>query len=129
MKHYTTGTSSRARSLRRNATDAELLLWRKLRENFPDAKFRRQSPIGPYFADFLSHRHTLIIEVDGGQHVHNAEQDARRNAFLRSQGFTVIRFWNHQVVQDTDGVLDTIASRVNDHASHALTGQNERRHP
>ena len=129
MKGYRTGTSSRARSLRRNATDAEQLLWRKLRENFPDAKFRRQSPIGPYFADFLSYRQTLVIEVDGGQHAGNADYDVRRTAFIEAQGFTVLRFWNHDVLQTSDSVLAVIAGHVNDRAPRALTGQNERRHP
>ncbi len=129
MKDYKTGTTDRARSLRRNATEAERLLWRKLRENLPNAKFRRQSPIGPYFADFLSHRHKLIVEVDGGQHADQANQDARRTAFLEAQTYAVIRFWNHDVLQNPDGVLHTIAARVNDRAPHALTGQNERRHP
>ena len=90
MKAYDiapSGSVKRARRLRRDATEAEKLLWRRLREAFPDAKFRRQSPVGPYIADFLSFGHELIVEVDGGQHALQTERDARRTAFLEGQGF------------------------------------------
>jgi very-short-patch-repair endonuclease len=98
-----------ARALRRNATDAETKLWRALREKLPAAKFRRQVPIGSYFADFVSHSARLMIEVDGGQHAERAEQDAARTRYFESQGYRVLRFWNHDVLENTNGVLETIS--------------------
>src|SRR3546814_1615278 len=71
-------TPFRARELRRHATEAEKLLWRALREAFPTAKFRRQVPLGPYFADFCSHAARLVIEVDGGQHADARDYDTAR---------------------------------------------------
>ena len=103
------GTVQRARELRKNATDAEKRMWRALRENFPDAKFRRQVPIGSYFADFLSFSMKLVIEVDGGQHGEAREYDARRTAFIEAQGYRVIRFWNNDVLGNTEGVIAAIS--------------------
>ena len=103
------GTVQRARELRKNATDAEKRMWRALRENFPDAKFRRQVPIGSYFADFLSFSMKLVIEVDGGQHGEAQEYDARRTAFIEAQGYRVIRFWNNDVLGNTEGVIAAIS--------------------
>ena len=77
------------------------------------AKFRRQVPIGPYIADFLSAEARLIVEVDGGQH--GAEADAERTVFLEAQGFKVIRFWNHEVLGNLNGVLETIAAHLPPH--------------
>ena len=102
------GTTHRARTLRRDATDAERLLWRALRENFATAHFRRQVPLGPYFADFASHRHRLVIEVDGGQHGVATTYDATRTAFLESQGYRVIRFWNPDVLHNIEGTITQI---------------------
>jgi very-short-patch-repair endonuclease len=96
--------------LRKNATDAEKRLWRALRESFPEAKFRRQSLVSPYYPDFLSFRHMLIVEVDGGQH--SEEVDARRTLFLEAKGYRVIRFWNNEVLSNTDGVLQVIAQAL-----------------
>ena len=110
MKGYDkapSGTVDRARRLRRDATDAEKRLWRALREAFPDAKFRRQSPVGPYFADFLSFRHKLIVEADGGQHT--IEADAARTRFLEREGYRVLRFWNNDVLANTEGVIAQIS--------------------
>lgn len=102
------GSVDRARSQRRNATDAEKRLWRSLREQLPQAKFRRQSIVGPFYPDFLSFRHMLIVEVDGGQH--NEEIDADRTRFLEARGFRVIRFWNHEVLGNTQGAIEAIAN-------------------
>lgn len=106
------GAVDRARRLRRDMTDAERLLWRGLRKAFPEAKFRRQTPIGPYIADFLTFRHRLVIEVDGGQHADATEADARRTRYMEAEDFQVIRFWNSKVMDNVDGVLDTIASHL-----------------
>jgi primosomal protein N' (replication factor Y) len=97
-----------ARRLRREMTDAERRLWAHLRNRgLGGHKIRRQHQIGPYIADFYSEQHKLIIEVDGSQHVGSAS-DARRTAWLRSRGYRVIRFWNNDVLSNTDGVLDAI---------------------
>jgi very-short-patch-repair endonuclease len=75
-------------------------------------KFKRQKPIGRYIVDFICIEHQLIIEVDGGQHSDQMEYDDERTAGLESQGFTVLRFWNHQVLQEMDGVLERIRQAV-----------------
>ncbi|MFC3440158.1 endonuclease domain-containing protein [Sphingobium rhizovicinum] len=103
----------RARELRRAATDAEKRLWALLRQRLPAAKFRRQVPLGPYFADFASHAGRLILEIDGGQH--DEATDADRTAFLNGEGYHVIRFWNHDVMQNPEGVLATIAAAFTPH--------------
>ncbi|WP_439484589.1 endonuclease domain-containing protein [Blastomonas fulva] len=103
------GTVSRARQLHRDATDAERVLWLALRENFPAARFRRQVPIGPYYADFLSFRAKLVIEVDGGQHDLQTEYDAARTRFIEAQGYRVIRLWNSDVLPDPEGVVNEIS--------------------
>ena len=115
MKGYDkapSGSVERARRLRRDATDAEKCLWRALREAFPDAKFRRQTPVGPYIADFLSFRHKLIIEVDGGQHT--PEADAIRTRYLEREGYRIRRFWNNDVLANTEGVLALISLSLSD---------------
>jgi len=103
------GSVARARRLRRNSTDAERKLWRALRSKLPQLKWRRQMPVGPYFADFACFAEKLVVEVDGGQHARAAEQDFRRTEFLESQGYRVIRFWNNDVLANTAGVLERIA--------------------
>jgi very-short-patch-repair endonuclease len=109
------GTVPRSRALRRSTTDAEKRLWRALREKLPEAKFRRQVPLGPYFADFVSHSAKLVIEVDGGQHAEQEAQDARRTAFLNGEGYRVIRFWNNEVMEQLEGVLSVIAAALPPH--------------
>jgi very-short-patch-repair endonuclease len=121
-RHRPSGTVSRARALRRNATDAEKALWSGLREAFPSARFRRQVPIGPYFVDFFSFSARLIVEVDGGQHAEAAEYDAARTRHLQEQGFEVLRFWNHDVLTNLDGVLGMIAERLSPSPSQASPG-------
>jgi very-short-patch-repair endonuclease len=97
-----------ARELRRNSTDAERTLWRLLRDRrLEGVKFRRQVPIGPFVADFASIAHRLILEIDGGQHA-ESPSDARRDAFLASEGWRVLRFWNNDVMQNRDGVQESI---------------------
>jgi len=75
-------------------------------------KFRRQVPLGPYFADFACMEKRLIVELDGGQHAEQADRDAQRSAYLRQQGFTVLRFWNDQVLRGTDVVLEEILRQL-----------------
>lgn len=107
-RSYTAGTGT-ARRLRVNATDAERLLWRGLREALPQVKFRRQVPIGPYVVDFCAHAARLIVEVDGGQHADNA-RDAERTAYLEAAGYRVLRFWNNEVLTNLTSVLQSVAS-------------------
>ena len=108
--HQPSGTVDRARDLRRNSTDVEKKLWRALREQLPDVKWRRQMPVGPYFVDLACFAQRLIIELDGGQHT--PETDAARTRFLESQGYRVLRFWNNDVADNCDGVIATIAMAV-----------------
>jgi very-short-patch-repair endonuclease len=97
------------RHLRTNPTDAERLLWQHLRlKRLGNFRFRRQRPIGPYICDFACVRSRLIVELDGSQHAENLAFDARRDAFLRANGFRVLRFWNADVLHRTESVLDTI---------------------
>jgi adenine-specific DNA-methyltransferase len=102
-------TTARARELRKNPTQAESVLWKHLRYRQLDGhKFRRQVPIGPYIADFMSLENRLIIEVDGGHHPDRAAYDSERTTWLQSQGFCVLRFWNNQVLQDIESVKEAI---------------------
>ncbi|MGB6056258.1 MAG: endonuclease domain-containing protein [Burkholderiaceae bacterium] len=98
-----------AKELRSHQTDAEQRLWYHLRAHrLMDLKFKRQKPVGPYIVDFICHEIQLVIEVDGGQHQEAAEYDRRRDAWLRERGYQVLRFWNNEVMQQTDGVLEAI---------------------
>jgi len=104
-----------SRRLRSSATDAETRLWGQLwRIPIKGTHFRRQVPIGRYFADFACHQIRLIIELDGSQHGedHARRYDSERSAFLESQGYQVIRFWNAEVSDELDAVLDTIFAIV-----------------
>jgi len=106
------GTVSRARALRRDATDAEKALWAGLRRAFRGVKFRRQVPIGPYFADFLCLSARLVIEVDGGQHDEAKTYDDARTRIIAAQGHRLIRYWNNDVLTNLDGVLADVASHL-----------------
>jgi very-short-patch-repair endonuclease len=97
-----------ARKLRLNATDVERKLWRALRESGLPWRFRRQHPIGRYIADFACPARKLVIELDGGQHAAQEETDDVRTAELARYGYRVIRFWNNDVVENLDGVMETI---------------------
>lgn len=110
--HLTPATVLRSRELRRNATEAERILWRGLQAAVPDARFRRQPPLGPYYPDFASHRCRLVIELDGGQHTETIEYDAARTRFLNAQGYQVLRFWNSDVMTNLQGVLTQIAAAL-----------------
>jgi len=102
-----------ARRLRKNQTDAERRLWNRLRNRtLAGHKFRRQYVIGPYTCDFVCIGKLLVIEIDGGQHALQVERDEDRTAYLRSQGFTVMRFWNHEVLVETEAVLEKILAAV-----------------
>lgn len=96
-------------------TDAERILWHHLwRIPVEGTHFRKQVPIGPFYADFLSHRLKLVVEVDGFHHAEEEQlaHDARRTDWLASQGYRVLRFWNHEIREELDSVLDTIYAVV-----------------
>src|ERR1700728_4658021 len=103
---------SRARSMRGTPTDSELRLWRLLRDRrLNGIKFRPQVPIGPYIVDFLCVGAKLIVEADGSQHAESLP-DKARDAYLESQGWKVLRFWNNEVLQNREGVLETILAHA-----------------
>jgi len=98
-----------ARHLRRRMTDAERLLWYRLRgRRFAAIKFRRQEPIGKYVADFVCQEARLIVELDGGQHAVHRRYDKHRDAWLRRQGYRVLRFPDNVVLKELDAVLEAI---------------------
>lgn len=113
--HVTKIARARARSLRRDSTDAERIIWNALRAHrLGGVSFRRQTPIGPYVADFVCHTAKLVIEIDGGQHFEPAhmKHDARRAAYLSAKGFRTLRFNNYDVMTNRQGVLETIAAAI-----------------
>jgi very-short-patch-repair endonuclease len=107
----------RARTLRRDMTEAEQKLWWHLRHlPVEGTHFRRQATIGPYFADFACHHHPSVIEVDGSQHGDAAglSADDKRTAFLTSSGYRVLRFWNNEVLDDIDAVMEVIHAALSE---------------
>jgi very-short-patch-repair endonuclease len=110
MRGANAGTTKLSRRLRRNGTIAEQRLWNRLRSRaLCGMKFVRQEPVGPHIVDFVCREYRLIIEVDGGQHC-DRERDVIRDRWLREHDYHVLRFWNNEVIENTDGVLETIAS-------------------
>jgi len=105
--------TERSRQLRKNLTEVEQFVWAKLRSRrFAGYKFRRQMPIGPYIADFVCLEARLILELDGGQHMEQKQYDMARTQWLQSQGFEVLRFWNHEVLEDWETVEEEIYRRL-----------------
>lgn len=102
-------TRARARRLRHEQTEVERRLWQQLRSRqLHHAKFRRQHPVGPFITDFCCPAYRLVIELDGGQHATQADADGLRSAFLVGQRYQVLRFWNHEVMEDLETVLQKI---------------------
>ena len=100
---------TRARELRKNPTEAEKVLWSELRyRQLCGYRFRRQRPIGTYIVDFVCLESRLVIELDGGQHLESGCYDAARTSDLNGRGFSVIRFWNNQVLAEIEGVKEAI---------------------
>ena len=98
-----------AKSLRKNATRVETILWSQLRaKQFEGLKFRRQQPIDEFIVDFVCFEKKLIIELDGGQHAQAREEDRKRDKSLTEKGYTVLRFWNNEVLENLAGVLEVI---------------------
>ncbi len=101
------------RDLRMNQSDAEKRIWRHLRNRqMHGAKFRRQIAIDPYIVDFICTDCMLIVELDGGQHADQIDYDEKRTKFLESRGYRVLRFWNNDVLANTEGVLEVIMSAL-----------------
>ena len=108
-------TQKRSRVLRNQSTDAERHLWQRLRNRQLEGhRFRRQVPIGSYIADFACLEAKLVIELDGSQHQQSSAYDERRDNELRTQGFRVMRFWDNQVFQETDAMLEEILKALNE---------------
>ena len=116
-KQPTTQQVGTARSLRRKQTDAELKLWSHLSgRQLEGAKFRRQHPIGDYVADFACIEQRLVIEVDGGHHNEDeiAAADRERTAWLKANGWRVLRFWNNEVGENLEGAIEVIRAALGD---------------
>jgi len=112
-----------AKILRRAMTDAEQKLWYYLRAHrFMGRKFKRQKPLGRYVVDFVCLEEQLIIELDGGQHAESHEYDQARDAWLRSEGYTVLRFWNNEMMNETEGVLGRIRIAIDAGAQTRASG-------
>ena len=104
-----TRLASLAKNLRKNQTDVEKLLWQKLKaRQVEGVKFRRQQPIGDFIVDFVSFEKRLIIELDGGQHTAMREADTERDKVFIKKGYKVLRFWNSDVLENEQGVLEVI---------------------
>jgi very-short-patch-repair endonuclease len=108
-KRTTVKIFSHAKQLHRNMTSAESMLWAHLRSHrLNNIHFRNQHAIGNYIVDFCSPKHKLIIELDGSQHLDQAEYDTERTAFLQAKSYRILRFWNDQVMNDINGVIQAI---------------------
>ena len=102
-----------ARTLRKNLTDAEQCLWRRInRRQIDGAKFRRQQPIGQYIVDFVCFERQIILEIDGGHHALQHAKDEQRSRWLETQGFCILRFWNNEVLAETEAVVQAIYQLV-----------------
>ena len=102
--------AKRAKELRAKLTDTETILWYHIRYDIP-GRWRRQDPIGRYICDFVCYRFRLVVELDGEQHLDSAH-DRRRDSFLRSHGFEVLRFWNDEIYRELEDVLEAIHCAV-----------------
>jgi very-short-patch-repair endonuclease len=104
-------------------TDAETKIWQRLRAHrFLGLSFRRQFPIGPYVVDFVCLDARLIIEIDGGQHASDRHKhDVKRDAWLRDQGFCILRFWNNDVMINLGGILERVAGMLRESQPPSLT--------
>ncbi len=98
-----------ARKLRRSSTDVERKLWHRIRDKqIEEFRFRRQRPIEKYIVDFICLEAQLIVELDAGQHAENVAHDQKRSAFLHERGYRVLRFWNSEVIENIEGVLERL---------------------
>jgi adenine-specific DNA-methyltransferase len=108
----------RAKTLRKNLTDAEKWLWQRLRNReLAGWKFRRRHPIGRFVVDFVCIEKRIVVEIEGGQHAENLEPDAKRSEYLKEKGYQVFRFWNDDVLQQGESVLNVILSFLEEDSS------------
>ena len=112
MPQWTRRNTARARTLRREATPAERVLWQHLSRGQLGAKFSRQMPVGPYYADFLCRSLKLVVECDGFSHDATPDDDARRDGWMKREGFSVLRFANAEVLDNPEGVVTAIRLEV-----------------
>ena len=120
IKPFSKTTQIYAQTLRKNQTEAEKKLWYYLRGKQVGKKFRRQQPVGRYIVDFLCSDAKLVVEVDGGHH-NGSSHDAKRDLFLRQEGYDVLRFWNHEVLENIEGVV--LAITHHPHLTSPLKGE------
>ncbi len=114
-RHYTKKTLNFAIDLRKTQTDAENILWFNLRNRkINNIKFKRQVPIGKYIVDFANMQKKLVIELDGSQHIDNYKYDEECTVYLNSIGYTVIRFYDNDVLRNTNNVLEAILQKYNE---------------
>jgi very-short-patch-repair endonuclease len=109
---------SLAKDLRKRLTATEQHLWKHLRgKQFEGLKFKRQQPVGKYIVDFMCFEKKIIIELDGGQHMQLLEKqkDGERDAWFEAQGYTILRFWDNEVLMNTRGVLEVISTYCQEH--------------
>jgi very-short-patch-repair endonuclease len=105
-----------AKHLRKKSTDTESVLWKQLRaKRFEGLKWRRQEPIGKYIVDFVCYEKRIIVECDGSQHLVQKDKDSIRDEWLRDRGYKILRFWDNEVLQNLDIVLETIWKVSSDH--------------
>lgn len=110
-------TRTRAIKLRKEPTHAERKLWARIRNDQLGVNFRRQHAIGNFIPDFVCVKKKLIIELDGSQHLEQVEYDSERTAFLESKGYRVLRFWNNDVTNNIDTVLNKIWDVLNENTT------------
>ena len=104
------GLANLAKILRKNSSDAEITLWNRLKaKQIEGIKFRRQQPVENFIVDFVSFEKRIIVELDGGHHAGQKEKDIARDRFLEAEGFTVLRFWDNQVLGNIEEVLEVIS--------------------
>jgi lysyl-tRNA synthetase class 2 len=124
------GRAQFARRLCRSQTDAERVLWFRLRDRrLAGWKFKRQVPIDRFVVDFFCADGKLVVEIDGGQHDQDRDRDASRTRILEAMGYLVLRFWNNDVMRNADGVLEVILSTLNQLRSEPDAGEGLSRVP
>ncbi len=115
------GTTTHARHLRQRDNQAEALLWLELkRRQLGGYKFTRQFPIGPFFADFACREKWLIVELEGSQHA-DSPYDRRRDDYMRAQGYSILRFWNYDVLKNRSSVCETILAALDGRLAEDVT--------
>ncbi|MCM8805834.1 MAG: endonuclease domain-containing protein [Candidatus Omnitrophica bacterium] len=128
MKKYKAGLKHKARRLRKELTETEKYLWKYLRDKqIGGFKFRRQQPVGRYIVDFINFEKKLVIEVDGGQHSIYKKRDIIRDKYLKKEGYRVLRFWDNEVLNNIEGVLEVIMQNLSPSPQPSpLKGEGER---